>query len=182
VRRPLTLVVAFVLAGCGWLGPVPAEVTDVEFGAEAGVDAFSPVVEVASGEVDGETWAVVASRDGDGQLCLGDLFARQVTGMVCGPRPGVGLAPVSPTVIPSGERILLYGGAAPDVRRVVVEWAAGAVEAPVVTLERLGIGERAFALLLPPGIEPTRLVARDGDGRDVGALELGPIVLPEPVP
>ena len=75
-----------------------------------------------------------------------------------------------------------------DVRRVRIETDGEPIETEVLSLTATGLDVTGFAAVLPPGVQPTELVALDAGGSELERFELlsvqpvpsGPGVAPTP--
>ena len=159
-----------VLSGALWVtgctSVVEAEAVDVDVGA-IGIEPDGEVLEVARGEINGQTWQVVALIATDGTLCVAGLNAGVPSGATCGtpstaPTGLLGGITQSP-VGPEGH-VLVYTLIGEDAAGARVLTATGVIDARVTRLSRLGVGEGAVAVLLLAGDQLSGIELLDQSG------------------
>jgi hypothetical protein len=173
--RAAGLVVA-LLAGCSVLGPPPADISDIVIDPDLGARPEGPVVEIARGTAGGTEWAIAAFIADSGNLCTLDVVSGSMSGSACGPvDPLDVIGPIATVPFVGDGGLLVYAAMDADARRLRVETPNGNVEADVVSLEPIGVDRVAAALHLPPGLDPTAVIALDDSGAEVERFELSPM-------
>lgn len=176
-RRPRAagLLVA-LLAGCSFVGPRPADVSDLVIDPDLGARPAGPTVEIARGTANATDWIVAAFIAESGNLCTVEVVSGSVSGSACGPvDPFDVIGPIATVPFVADDGLLVHAVMDAGARTLRVETRDGDVEADVVSLKSIGVDRVAAALHLPPGPDPIAVVALDVSGAELERFELSPM-------
>jgi hypothetical protein len=138
-----------------------------------------PVIEVASGEVSGEGFALSVYRSAE-HFCLA-LSGPEFGSEGCGAAPGEGLPEferfgiISQSLLKDGM-VDVQGMVDPGVEAVWIVTDDGRRASAVLTRAELdGVEVSAFLVFLAPGTRPATIVAGDGSGEVLDEFPLLPV-------
>jgi hypothetical protein len=175
-RLPAAGAFGVLVAGCSFLGPPPADLSDRVIDPDLGARPAGPVVEITRGTAGGTDWAVAVFIAESGNLCTVEFWSGSGSGSACGPiDPLQVIGPIATVPFVADDGLVVYAVMDAGARRLRVEMPDGSVEADVVSLEPIGLDRVAAALHLPPGPDPVAVVALDGSGNQLERFELSPM-------